>query len=385
MMGDNNVADLGSPKPGDAVEDTKSKKREYEELLGEVKRYCERHTREAAPFPPNTYPKPVPLAQIARLASACNDPETWGLVWYDFDELPHDLITCVYQMLASNVQMARITPELVHLQICSMVDATLDKDRRIAVGGLLQAIRGLAQDTDDNGFGGYMCKSPTFIPTLINYLLFTHWSEIREEIFGILAQLAELASTVFPEALETMRTFKVHTEWFVTVGLRIDPSKKSQAIPIWRPLPNEQPGDDGTYARKEMVNLVPTVVRGLVAFWNNSKGMREDLQRMGLKRKVEALLDSCRDPVAKEHLQLLNCVLLSSNPNSSSSNKSSSPIVKRTSTRSCANCQKEDDGSRTHKKCSSCKAVYYCGRDCQVADWRRGHKTECKKLTTRNK
>ena len=43
----------------------------------------------------------------------------------------------------------------------------------------------------------------------------------------------------------------------------------------------------------------------------------------------------------------------------------------------CANpkCQK-----RGKKKCSKCKGVKYCSRNCQVAHWRSGHKHECEGL-----
>jgi hypothetical protein len=30
------------------------------------------------------------------------------------------------------------------------------------------------------------------------------------------------------------------------------------------------------------------------------------------------------------------------------------------------------------KKCSQCKISQYCSKDCQVADWKRGHKKDCK-------
>jgi hypothetical protein len=32
------------------------------------------------------------------------------------------------------------------------------------------------------------------------------------------------------------------------------------------------------------------------------------------------------------------------------------------------------------KKCSQCKSVQYCSKECQAADWRAGHKVECKIL-----
>lgn len=32
------------------------------------------------------------------------------------------------------------------------------------------------------------------------------------------------------------------------------------------------------------------------------------------------------------------------------------------------------------KKCKACKKAFYCSRDCQVADWKGGHKSLCKQL-----
>lgn len=36
-------------------------------------------------------------------------------------------------------------------------------------------------------------------------------------------------------------------------------------------------------------------------------------------------------------------------------------------------------------RCASCKAVFYCGRECQVLAWKRGHKAECKQLKAKQK
>mmetsp|Transcript_14573 Transcript_14573/g.24502 ORF Transcript_14573/g.24502 Transcript_14573/m.24502 type:complete len:487 (-) Transcript_14573:190-1650(-) len=37
------------------------------------------------------------------------------------------------------------------------------------------------------------------------------------------------------------------------------------------------------------------------------------------------------------------------------------------------------------QSCSRCKAVLYCGRECQVADWKRGHKNVCARLAKERK
>jgi len=47
-------------------------------------------------------------------------------------------------------------------------------------------------------------------------------------------------------------------------------------------------------------------------------------------------------------------------------------------TDACANCGKRE---AKMKKCSKCKTVPYCGRECQIADWR-AHKARCREVET---
>jgi hypothetical protein len=44
--------------------------------------------------------------------------------------------------------------------------------------------------------------------------------------------------------------------------------------------------------------------------------------------------------------------------------------------RVCAKCQKGEPDGIQMSKCSRCKVVYYCNRECQVADWK-VHKKKC--------
>ena len=36
--------------------------------------------------------------------------------------------------------------------------------------------------------------------------------------------------------------------------------------------------------------------------------------------------------------------------------------------------------SQSDSRCAGCQAVYYCGRPCQVQDWKKRHKKECRQL-----
>jgi hypothetical protein len=43
----------------------------------------------------------------------------------------------------------------------------------------------------------------------------------------------------------------------------------------------------------------------------------------------------------------------------------------------CSYCNSEDRPKTDLKRCSQCKAVHYCSKDCQVKDWKAGHKKDC--------
>mmetsp|Transcript_9145 Transcript_9145/g.19456 ORF Transcript_9145/g.19456 Transcript_9145/m.19456 type:complete len:441 (-) Transcript_9145:136-1458(-) len=45
----------------------------------------------------------------------------------------------------------------------------------------------------------------------------------------------------------------------------------------------------------------------------------------------------------------------------------------------CACCYKPFSTDKKAKCCVECRAVYYCSRECQVADWKAGHKKDCTK------
>lgn len=48
--------------------------------------------------------------------------------------------------------------------------------------------------------------------------------------------------------------------------------------------------------------------------------------------------------------------------------------------RQCSTCNKLENKKGEHKACSGCKLKFYCNRDCQLADWKSGHKAQCMKI-----
>ena len=43
----------------------------------------------------------------------------------------------------------------------------------------------------------------------------------------------------------------------------------------------------------------------------------------------------------------------------------------------CANCQKRADVDVEFKRCSRCKSIWYCSKECQVKHWSACHKSDC--------
>ncbi|MCL7026115.1 hypothetical protein MKW94_003246, partial [Papaver nudicaule] len=61
-------------------------------------------------------------------------------------------------------------------------------------------------------------------------------------------------------------------------------------------------------------------------------------------------------------------------------NNSSNQIITitRTVRDCCSVC-----GNPANSRCSRCKSIRYCSRDCQIQHWRAGHKLECKEDSSR--
>jgi TPR repeat protein len=57
-------------------------------------------------------------------------------------------------------------------------------------------------------------------------------------------------------------------------------------------------------------------------------------------------------------------------------------VIKSGESKKCSYCFKkaEDCPGGTLKNCARCSGAWYCGRDCQVAAWKAGHKLDCVKL-----
>ena len=58
--------------------------------------------------------------------------------------------------------------------------------------------------------------------------------------------------------------------------------------------------------------------------------------------------------------------------------------IKSEESKKCSYCLKkaEDFPGGKLKNCARCSGAWYCGRDCQVAAWKAGHKLDCVSKTS---
>ena len=74
--------------------------------------------------------------------------------------------------------------------------------------------------------------------------------------------------------------------------------------------------------------------------------------------------------------------LKSMSGDASASSPESPPEKPAASSPLCASCGAESGpGAAALKPCSRCKAVSYCGKECQRAHWKAGHKAACNSST----
>lgn len=58
-------------------------------------------------------------------------------------------------------------------------------------------------------------------------------------------------------------------------------------------------------------------------------------------------------------------------------------VLFRIRNRVCANCLRfQATGEERFYKCSNCRQVYYCSKDCQIRHWKKNHKTRCCELAS---
>ena len=105
----------------------------------------------------------------------------------------------------------------------------------------------------------------------------------------------------------------------------------------------------------------------LGTLYKNGQGVQQDLSiSMSLFEKA-ADRGNDRAKLALERLRL-----------SSASQPSSSLEPSRSPGDVCAQCAAKSSIEKPLKACARCGSVFYCGRSCQSAHWKAGHKRSCK-------
>ncbi len=102
-------------------------------------------------------------------------------------------------------------------------------------------------------------------------------------------------------------------------------------------------------------------------------------QRQGVKQDFSEALRWFRKASEQGHEQAKNSVLLAEEE--LRRQHQAAPASQPSSSHTCANCcVAEAVGGGALKPCSRCKAVVYCGTECQMQHWKKagGHKAVCK-------
>ena len=106
----------------------------------------------------------------------------------------------------------------------------------------------------------------------------------------------------------------------------------------------------------------------LGAAYGSGRGVQQDSSKAVLWFEKAASLGFDPAKRALEQIRILQARASSADPPVSSSDARSV----------CAHCASQAPIGTSLKSCSRCGIVLYCGRDCQLAHWKAGHKKSCK-------
>ena len=100
----------------------------------------------------------------------------------------------------------------------------------------------------------------------------------------------------------------------------------------------------------------------------NGQGVQQDVSKAVFWLEKAASQDLNQAKLALEQL----C------SNQASAPSSNSPTSSSDARGTCGHCAAQASSGTSLKSCSGCGSVASCGRDCQVAHWKAGHKKSCK-------
>lgn len=274
----------------------------------------------------------------------------------------------------------------------------MNEGAEMGIAALLYAFSGLVANCDDRLAPDFLEEDTRLVEWIAKFLKQTKKDVFKPHLYTILADVAK-----HPKGVALLKRLDAHK--LLYQGLT------SNSVSYWTV----------SFVEKQIVrkriNTTETVGRGMM-FLLHSPLTRDDLLQLGIAEKLASVMKRIPKSEIKAitYLSVLARSLKESNvceevlraektvkaeqgrptpypssSSSSSSNSSSSPfpavppssladMAKQMGSK-CTHCKKSGDKCKL-KKCGVCKAVQYCGRECQLADWKAGHKEECKKLSS---
>eukprot|EP01102_Stenamoeba_stenopodia_P020629 TRINITY_DN8120_c0_g1_i1.p1 TRINITY_DN8120_c0_g1~~TRINITY_DN8120_c0_g1_i1.p1 ORF type:complete len:404 (+),score=74.39 TRINITY_DN8120_c0_g1_i1:33-1214(+) len=237
----------------------------------------------------------------------------------------------------------------------------IGEERMKAISALLHAFAGLLRSPIVRLFFAQQDYLTRFCANFFNAV--TDTPELRFLLFNVLAEIAGNE-----ESHETLRQLNVHRV-FYRRGL-IDISADVWMISFVKLNLTKQ--------TLHMLSGKSEVCRGLMCMMANA-GIKRDLLEEGLGDRLTQLKTALKDD---EYIQIELESLMMTVLDSSYSKflRSLADALPRADLAECSTCKKRSCADVKLRKCSGCGVAQYCGRECQLADWKKGHKEACKNL-----
>lgn len=305
---------------------------------------------------------PIPIESITELALYGQIPE------FGISLITMDYPTVGLRALLKLFGIRDLSEKLCELKKSDIVEPKkMSETKQKAISGLLYVFQGMVSRTCQ-GCEYFLVKDTRLLPWMVKLLRQVKSDFCKPFIYSTISEFA-----VHSKGLKLLKTLDAHKLLYEGVSL--------QCVTYWE-------ASFVTKTLKKKTGLWCQFMCGAMVFFLCEPSMREDLLRLGIEATVKRLLSKLDLRSNIKAYALLSAV------EEAILDDKFDQVVRRSrkmcgdpeaSIVSCTFCDKKSSVDCKMKRCGACKAVQYCGRECQLADWKLGHKDQCKKLAARKK
>eukprot|EP01102_Stenamoeba_stenopodia_P022619 TRINITY_DN9509_c0_g1_i1.p1 TRINITY_DN9509_c0_g1~~TRINITY_DN9509_c0_g1_i1.p1 ORF type:complete len:421 (-),score=79.43 TRINITY_DN9509_c0_g1_i1:42-1304(-) len=298
--------------------------------------------------------KEIPLESITFLAMLAQHPRLGGSF------LNMNFITHGLRALLKLLGIEDKTVALESLSDDFEEPSALTKERQMGIGGLLHCFSGMVSNSSE-ARKKLLEEQPNFLPWIVKFLRKTKTNLFKPHLYNILAEFAPM-----PNGLVQLKRLDAHKLMYEAIT--------EHSTTYWTT------SFVTSNICKKQINTTEMVASAMVYLLCDSS-TRGDLLNLGIEDKVLKMMKVIQPKKQIKvwtYLQSIYSAIKNENYVAvlRRAEQESFPILSR-----CAYCQKTNEpGAPSFKKCGNCRAVQYCGRECQLADWKKDHKEMCPML-----